>query len=81
MEPRKVSCLLLLVATHSVAFGQGGVSTEVVERASRSVVLFKGVTENGTVLGSGFVVSPDGKIATNLHVIRDMKSGWSGPQN
>jgi len=75
MEPRKVSCLLLLVATHSVAFGQGGVSTEVVERASRSVVLFKGVTENGTVLGSGFVVSPDGKIATNLHVIRDMKSG------
>jgi hypothetical protein len=46
-----------------------------VEKASRSVVLLKGVTNGGTVLGSGFVLSADGRIATNLHVIRDMKSG------
>jgi hypothetical protein len=53
----------------SVGFGQ------TVEKAQRSVVTFRGVTNAGTVLGSGFLLSADGKIATNLHVIRDMKSG------
>lgn len=59
----------------AVAFGQNRVSTDIVAVASKSVVLLKGVTDKGTVLGSGFVLSPDGKIATNLHVIREMKSG------
>jgi S1-C subfamily serine protease len=65
-------CATLLIA---VAFGQNRTSTEIVAVASKSVVLLKGVTDSGSVLGSGFVLSPDGKIATNLHVIRDMKSG------
>jgi S1-C subfamily serine protease len=67
----------LLLATLSLsAFGQDTPAwTGIVERASKSVVLLKGVTNGGTVLGSGFVLSADGKIATNLHVIRDMKSG------
>jgi serine protease Do len=66
----------LITVLPMLSFGQTAtVSTEVVARASKSVVLFKGVTDRGIVLGSGFVLSPDGKIATNLHVIQGMKSG------
>lgn len=69
------SAAVLVLALTSVAFGQNPPSTQIVALASKSVVLLKGVTDAGTVLGSGFVLSPDGKIATNLHVIREMKSG------
>ena len=72
----KLMTALLFVLLPSVTLGQNTpVSTDIVERASRCVVLLKGVTEGGTILGSGFLISTDGKIATNLHVIRDMKSG------
>jgi S1-C subfamily serine protease len=57
------------------AFGQNRGSIDIVAVASKSVVLLKGVTDTGTVLGSGFVLSSDGKVATNLHVIREMKPG------
>src|ERR1700722_5158784 len=72
----KLTTALLFVLLPSITIGQNGaVSTDAVERASKCVVLFKGVTDGGTILGSGFLLSADGKIATNVHVIRDMKSG------
>ncbi|MGC9969840.1 MAG: trypsin-like peptidase domain-containing protein [Bryobacteraceae bacterium] len=49
-------------------------SAEIVAKVSPGVVLIKGEASTGTVLGSGVIVSRDGKIATNLHVIRDLKS-------
>jgi S1-C subfamily serine protease len=68
--------LLTSVLLSELAVAQtSSVTPEVIERASKAVVLFKGTSEAGTILGSGFIISPDGKIATNLHVIRNMKAG------
>jgi S1-C subfamily serine protease len=74
----KIPSALVLLPLHLVAFAQGSSTwADIAETASRSVVFLKGVEENGTILdfGSGFLLSADGEIATNLHVIRDMKSG------
>jgi hypothetical protein len=68
------SLCLILAATVSWC-QSGGISPEIVEKVSKSVVLLKGTTDAGTVLGSGFLLSSDGKVATNLHVIGEMKTG------
>jgi S1-C subfamily serine protease len=46
----------------------------IVAKVSPAVVLIKGESSAGTTLGSGLIVSRDGKIATNLHVMRDLKT-------
>lgn len=77
MRRTLVSSILLPLASLSAtaASQSGAVTPVVVEKASKSVVLVKGTTATGSSLGSGFLLSTDGKIATNLHVIREMKTG------
>ncbi len=62
-----------LAATGSRVEAHGQDTTEqVVKKCSDAVVLIF-VSDSGkeTGLGSGFIISPDGKIVTNYHVIKD----------
>lgn len=65
-----VALFLLLAASGQVAL----TTTQIAKRASPSVVSIEGPTPSGGLQGSGFIISKDGKIVTNLHVIRELKS-------
>lgn len=55
------ACLLLV----PIALGQMLTPAQIAKRLSPSVVMIRGNTESGDVLGSGFIISMDGKIVTN----------------
>lgn len=65
--------LLALVTAASVLSAQQSLTVpKIVKLIAPCVVVIQGKTESGESLGSGFVVSKDGKIVTNLHVIREL---------
>jgi hypothetical protein len=72
-ELLKVVAALLSILP--AAFGQTALTAaQIAKTVSPSVVALQGKTDSGDVLGSGFIISKDGKIVTNLQVIRDLKT-------
>jgi S1-C subfamily serine protease len=65
-----IICLAAVVPLN----GQSIDSAEISSKVSPAVVLIKGASSDGGVLGSGIIISADGKIATNLHVLRGLKA-------
>ena len=71
----RVTLVYLASVAVPAAFSQAVLTTaQIAKKVSPSVVVIEGKTDSGGVLGSGFIVTKDGKIVTNFHVIRNMRS-------
>ncbi len=73
---RKTSiALLFLFSSINIVIGQALNSVDVAKNVSRAIVTITGQTDEGPVSGSGFLIAPDGKIVTSLHVIKNIRRG------
>ncbi len=74
-----IAIVLLAALTQAQARPQAGSqqfdSAQITKKISPGVVLIKGTASSGEILGTGFIISSDGKIATNLHVVESLKNG------
>ena len=50
-------------------------SAAIAKKVAPAIVLIKGTTDSGEILGTGVIISGDGKIATNLHVVQNLRNG------
>jgi hypothetical protein len=72
----RLTALVALVTLASLGLAQTALNgPEIAKKIAPSVVVIRGTTSAGNATGSGFLLSSDGKIATSLHVIRELKTG------